>query len=67
MCSMKGDGSPGTGSISGGVHTLRATAPFSVKISEEPGMNACAEWLRKLVPEVKTSWIPVNDPYWRSV
>lgn len=34
-------------------------------VSEEPGMQACAEWLKTLVPEVKCSWVAVPDPYWR--
>lgn len=34
-------------------------------VSEEPGMNACAQWVRSLIPEVTTTWIPVGDPYWR--
>jgi putative NIF3 family GTP cyclohydrolase 1 type 2 len=34
-------------------------------LSEQPGMSACAEWLKPLVPEVKVSWIPASDPYWR--
>lgn len=36
-------------------------------VSEEPGMKACAEWLKSVVPEVRTSWLPVGDPYWRPV
>jgi putative NIF3 family GTP cyclohydrolase 1 type 2 len=34
-------------------------------LSEEPGMNVCAQWLRTLVPELTTTWIPAGDPYWR--
>jgi putative NIF3 family GTP cyclohydrolase 1 type 2 len=34
-------------------------------VSEEPGMNVCAQWLRTVVPELTTTWIPVGDPYWR--
>jgi putative NIF3 family GTP cyclohydrolase 1 type 2 len=34
-------------------------------VSEDPGMNVCAEWLRTIVPELSTTWIPVGDPYWR--
>jgi putative NIF3 family GTP cyclohydrolase 1 type 2 len=34
-------------------------------VSENPGMNECAKWLREVVPEVRTTWIPVEDPYWR--
>ena len=34
-------------------------------VSENPGMNECAKWLKDIVPEVRTTWIPVDDPYWR--
>ena len=34
-------------------------------VSENPGMNECAKWLKNLVPEVRTTWLPVDDPYWR--
>jgi putative NIF3 family GTP cyclohydrolase 1 type 2 len=34
-------------------------------LSEEPGMNVCARWIRSLVPELTTTWIPAGDPYWR--
>jgi putative NIF3 family GTP cyclohydrolase 1 type 2 len=34
-------------------------------VSEEPGMNVCAQWLETIVPEVRTRSIPVGDPYWR--
>jgi len=34
-------------------------------VSENPGMNECAKWLKDIVPEIRTTWIPVNDPYWR--
>ena len=33
-------------------------------VSEEPGMKACAEWLKTLLPEVPVDAIPVGDPYW---
>lgn len=33
-------------------------------VSEEPGMKACAEWLKTLVPEVPVDAVPVGDPYW---
>ena len=36
-------------------------------LSEEPGMNVCAQWVRTLVSEVRTTWIRVGDPYWRPV
>jgi putative NIF3 family GTP cyclohydrolase 1 type 2 len=34
-------------------------------VSQDPGMNVCAEWLKTLVPEVPVQWIPAGDPYWR--
>jgi len=34
-------------------------------VSENPGMNECAKWVKSLVPEVPVKWIPVDDPYWR--
>ena len=34
-------------------------------LSEDPSMNACARWLKVIVPELRTSWVPVGDPYWR--
>jgi putative NIF3 family GTP cyclohydrolase 1 type 2 len=34
-------------------------------VSEEPGMRACATWLRTLVREVPVEAIAVGDPYWR--
>ncbi len=34
-------------------------------VSENPGMNECAKWLKEVVPQVRTTWIPVEDPYWR--
>lgn len=34
-------------------------------LSEEPGMELCAEWMKSLVPEVPVRWLPNDDPYWR--
>jgi putative NIF3 family GTP cyclohydrolase 1 type 2 len=34
-------------------------------VSEEPGMNICASWLKTLVPEVPVRHISAGDPYWR--
>jgi len=34
-------------------------------VSENSGMNECARWLKDVVPEIRTTWIPVGDPYWR--
>lgn len=36
-------------------------------VSEGPGMQVCAQWLKTIVPEVASTWIPVGDPYWRPV
>jgi len=33
-------------------------------VSEEPGMKACAEWIKSFVPELPVESIPVGDPYW---
>jgi putative NIF3 family GTP cyclohydrolase 1 type 2 len=34
-------------------------------VSEDPGMQLCAQWLRTIVPEVRSTWISAGDPYWR--
>jgi hypothetical protein len=34
-------------------------------LSEDPGMNLCAEWLKSFVSEVPVRWLPAGDPYWR--
>jgi putative NIF3 family GTP cyclohydrolase 1 type 2 len=34
-------------------------------VSEEPGMQVCAQWLKTIVPEITTTWVAVPDPYWR--
>jgi len=34
-------------------------------VSEDPGMQVCAQWLKTVVPEVRSTWLPVVDPYWR--
>jgi putative NIF3 family GTP cyclohydrolase 1 type 2 len=34
-------------------------------VSEAPGMQACAEWLKTIVPEVPIRFISAGDPYWR--
>ena len=36
-------------------------------VSEEPGMNVCASWLKTLVPEVPVRHVSAGDPYWRPV
>ena len=35
--------------------------------SEDPGMRACAAWLKTIVKEVPARWIPAGDLYWRAV
>lgn len=34
-------------------------------VSEEPGMKACADWLRTFVPEAPIRHLPAGDLYWR--
>lgn len=34
-------------------------------VSEDPGMQVCAEWLKGFVPEVSVRHIAAGDPYWR--
>ncbi len=34
-------------------------------VSESPGMNACAAWLKTIVPGVPATSIAPGDPYWR--
>ena len=34
-------------------------------VNEAPGMQACANWLRTIVPEVPIRFISAGDPYWR--
>ncbi len=34
-------------------------------VSEEPGMNVCANWLKTFVSEAPIRHIPAGDPYWR--
>jgi putative NIF3 family GTP cyclohydrolase 1 type 2 len=34
-------------------------------VSEEPGMQVCAQWLKTIVPEVAATFISAGDPYWR--
>ncbi len=36
-------------------------------VSEDPGMRACAEWLKQIVTEVPTQWIATGDLYWRAL
>ncbi len=34
-------------------------------VSEEPGMQVCAQWLKTVVPELRATSISAGDPYWR--
>jgi putative NIF3 family GTP cyclohydrolase 1 type 2 len=34
--------------------------------SEDPGMRACADWLKTVVKDVPSRWIPAGDLYWRA-
>jgi len=34
-------------------------------VSEDPGMQVCAQWLKTIVPETAATWISAGDPYWR--
>ena len=43
----------------------RALVTVGRVVSEEPGMRACAEWLKTVVKEVPAKWIAAGDPYWR--
>jgi putative NIF3 family GTP cyclohydrolase 1 type 2 len=43
----------------------RALVTTGRVVSEDPGMRACAEWLKTIVKEVPAKWIGVGDPYWR--
>jgi hypothetical protein len=33
-------------------------------VSEEPGMRACAAWIRSLAPGLRVETLPVTDPFW---
>jgi putative NIF3 family GTP cyclohydrolase 1 type 2 len=35
--------------------------------SEDPGMRACAEWLKTVVKDIPARWITAGDLYWRAV
>ena len=43
----------------------RALVTIGRVVSEDPGMRACAEWLKTVVKEVPAKWIGAGDPYWR--
>ena len=35
-------------------------------VSEEPGMRACAAWIRTLAPGPRVEALPVTDPFWNA-
>lgn len=35
-------------------------------VSEEPGMRACAAWIRTLMPGLRVEALPVGDPFWNA-
>jgi putative NIF3 family GTP cyclohydrolase 1 type 2 len=43
----------------------RALVTVGRVVSEEPGMRACAAWLKSVLKEVPATWIGAGDPYWR--
>jgi hypothetical protein len=34
-------------------------------LSQEPGMDLCAEWLKTQLPGIPVRWLSAGDPYWR--
>jgi hypothetical protein len=34
-------------------------------VSEDPGMQVCAQWLKTIIPDVTSTWVSAGDPYWR--
>ena len=34
-------------------------------VSEDPGMRACAQWLKTVFRQIPAKWIGAEDPYWR--
>ncbi len=45
----------------------RALVTIGRVASEDPGMRACATWLKTIVKEVPAQWISAGDLYWRAV
>ena len=33
-------------------------------ISEDPGMDQCADWLKTFLPDVKIEFVPAGEPFW---
>jgi hypothetical protein len=36
-------------------------------VSENAGLQACADWLKTVVPEVPAAAVTMPDPYWKAV
>ena len=34
-------------------------------ISEDPGMDECAKWLKTILPGMPVEFLPAGDPFWR--
>lgn len=49
------------------VHRGRRKALILIgrSLSEDSGMNGCAQWLTTIVSEAPVRWIAAGDPYWR--
>ena len=45
----------------------RALVTLGRVASEDPGMRACAVWLKTIVKDTPVQWIGAGDPYWRAV
>jgi putative NIF3 family GTP cyclohydrolase 1 type 2 len=45
----------------------RALVTIGRVASEDPGMRACADWLKTVVKDVPAQWIAAGDLYWRAV
>ena len=45
----------------------RALVTIGRVVSEDPGMRACAEWLKTVVKGVPSKWIGAGDPWGPSV
>jgi len=52
------------------IHTIgekRALVTIGRVASEDPGMRACAKWLKTVMPDIPARWIAAGDLYWRAV
>jgi len=43
----------------------RSLVSIGKVVSEEPGMKACADWLKTIAKGIPVKWISAGDPYWR--